>query len=127
MSQMLAVVTFAILLTAAAMPGATAELQPQMAGWEQHFTVDWQPGQYRGRPAVEGYVNNVSPYHAANIRVLIEGLDPAGKVTSQQVAWVPGDLLGGGRLFFQVPMAAAPAYRVRVFSYDRIELDSNFR
>jgi hypothetical protein len=127
MRHTLVVVTFTALLGAAAVPVAAAELQPHMAGWERHFTVDWQPAEYRGRPAVEGYVNNVSPYHAANIRVLIEGLDAAGKVTDQQVAWVPGDLLGGGRLFFQVPIAAAPAYRVRVFSYDRIEVDGNFR
>ena len=62
-----------------------------------------------------------------SIRVLVDSLDAAGNVTSQQIAWVPGDLLGGSRLFFQVPAAPAPAYRVRVFSYDRIELDGNFR
>ena len=76
---------------------------------------------------MEGYVNNVSPYHTVNIRVLIENLDAAGQVTNQQVAWVPGELLGGGRLFFQVPTVPAPAYRVRVFSYDRTEAPGNFR
>ncbi len=98
-----------------------------MAGWERIFTVDWQPAEYRGKPTVEGYVNNVSPYNTRSIRVLVERLDTAGQVTNQQIAWVPGDLLGGGRLFFQVPTAPAPAYRVRVFSYDRIELDGTFR
>jgi hypothetical protein len=48
-------------------------------------------------------------------------------VTNQRIAWVPGDLGGGGRLFFQVPAAPAPAYRVRIFSYDRLENDSTFR
>ena len=128
MTRTLTVLALAALVVGSAMPGATAELQPLMAGWERVFTVHWQPAEYRGRPAVEGYVNNVSPYHTGNIRVLIESLDAAGKVTNQHVAWLPGDMLGGGRLFFQVPTAPAPAYRVRVFSYDRIELDGgNFR
>jgi hypothetical protein len=76
---------------------------------------------------VEGYVTNESPYEMTQIRVLIESLDAAGQVTNQQVAWVPGDLGGGGRLFFQVPAQPAPAYRVRVFSYDRLERDGDFR
>jgi hypothetical protein len=58
---------------------------------------------------------------------MVESLDAGGQVTNQQVAWLPGDLLGGGRLFFQVPTAPASGYRVHVFSYDRVELDGNFR
>jgi hypothetical protein len=127
MRRALTTLGLALAVIGAALPTTAAELQPLMAGWERHFTVDWQPGQYRGQPALQGYVNNVSPYHAANIRVLVESLDAGGTVTSQKVAWLPGDILGGGRLYFQVPTAVAPAYRVRVFSYDRIEVDSNFR
>jgi hypothetical protein len=127
MVRTLRVLGLAPLLIASAMTVSAAELQPQMLGWDRVFTVTWQPGEYRGKPVVEGYVNNVSPYSTRSIRVLVESLDAAGQVTNQQIAWVPGDLLGGGRLFFQVPAAPAPAYRVRVFSYDRIELDSNFR
>jgi hypothetical protein len=115
------------LVAPAAVPGEAAELQPQMAGWERHFTIDWTPAVHRGKPVVEGYVHNVSPYHTSQIRVLVESLDAAGQVTNQKIAWVPGDLLGGGRVFFQIPMASAPGYRVRVYSYDRIELDGNFR
>jgi hypothetical protein len=123
MTRTLMVLALAALVVGSAVPGAAAELQPLNTGWERVFTVNWQPAEYRGRPAVEGYVNNVSPYHTGNIRVLIESLDAAGKVTNQHIAWLPGDMVGGGRLFFQVPTAPAPAYRVRVFSYDRIELD----
>lgn len=127
MRRALATLGFVIIVGVAAGPSTGAELQPQMAGWERLFTVSWQPGQYRGQPAVEGYVSNVSPYDTTQIRVLVESLDGAGQVTAQRVAWLPGDLGGGGRLFFQVPAAPAPAYRVRVFSYDRIERDGNFR
>jgi hypothetical protein len=110
-----------------AIPAAAAELQPSMAGWERVFTVDWQPAQHGGRPVVEGYVTNVSPYHTTGIRVLVESLDAGGQVTSQKIAWVPGELLGGARVFFQVPAEPAPSYRVRIFSYDRQETDGKIR
>jgi hypothetical protein len=126
MKRALLVLGFTMLVLATAAVTA-AELQPQMAGWERMFTVSWAAAQYRGQPAVEGYVTNISPYELSQIRILVESLDGAGQVTNQRVAWVPGDLGGGGRLFFQVPAAPAPAYRVRVFSYDRIERDGNFR
>lgn len=119
--------SLAALVVAAARPGAAAELQPLMAGWEHVFSVSWQPGQHRGQPSVEGYVSNISPYHTNNIRIIVESMNAGGQVTNQQIAWVPGDLLGGGRLYFQVPAPPAPSYRVRVFSYDRVELDGSFR
>lgn len=127
MRRILTILWLAMLGVVPAGPGAAAELEPLMAGWERIFSVDWQAGQYRGRPSVEGYVNNISPYHTNNIRIMVESLDAGGQVTNQQLAWLPGDLLGGGRLFFQVPTAPAPNYRVRVFSYDRVELDGDFR
>ena len=127
MRRTLAILGFVTLVATMAGVGAAAELEPQMGGWEWVFTVDWQPGQYRGQPVVEGYVTNISPYETTQIRVLVESLDGTGQVTGQRIAWVPGDLGGGGRLFFQVPAAPAPAYRVRVFSYDRVERDGNFR
>jgi hypothetical protein len=127
MTRVRTVLLLVVLVLAPVLPAPAAELQPLMAGWERHFTVTWQPAEHRGKPVVEGYVNNVSPYSTRSIRVLVDSLDAAGQVTNQQVAWVPGDLLGGGRLFFQVPAAPAPAYRVRVFSYDRVELDGPLR
>jgi hypothetical protein len=127
MKRTLTMLGLATLVLGAALPGAAAELEPLMAGWERVFSVDWQPGQYRGKPSVEGYVSNNSPYHTNNIRIIIDSLDAGGQVINQQIAWVPGDLLGGSRLFFQVPTQPAPSYRVRVFSYDRVELDGNFR
>ncbi|HEU4371211.1 MAG TPA: FxLYD domain-containing protein [Methylomirabilota bacterium] len=126
MRRALAILGFASIVAAAG-PSAEAELEPLMAGWERIFTVSWQPGQYRGQPVVEGYVTNVSPNETMQIRILVESLDGAGQVIAQRIAWVPGHLGGGGRLFFQVPAAPSPAYRVRVFSYDRAERDGNFR
>jgi hypothetical protein len=127
MRRLLIVLGLAGVVAGTASPTVAAELQPLMLGWERLFTVDWQSAQYRGKPVVEGYVTNVSPYHTTNIRVLVESLDAGGQVTGQRVAWVPGELLGGARVFFQVPAAPAPAYRVRVFSYDRLEMDGKIR
>ena len=37
------------------------------------------------------------------------------------MSWVAGELPGDSRLYFEVPVTPAVQYRVRVFSYDRIE------
>ena len=104
-----------------------AEIRPHMAGWEQVLSLEYGPGSYKGKPAIEGTVTNISPYDLANVRILVDTLDAGGQITSQQIAWVPGDLRGGARAYFSVPTPPAPAYRVRVFTYDRIESTSNQR
>ena len=121
------ILSFTLLAPALTIPGAAAELKPLMGGWEQHFTVTWEPAENRGRKVLQGYVNNISPYTVRAVRILVETLDGAGETTSQRVAWVPGDMQGASRLFFEVPVAPSPTYRVRVFSYDRQEFGENFR
>ena len=96
-------------------------LQPLNVGWERDLSVTWESGQPHGTQAVSGYVTNISPYDLANTRVLVEALDAGGQVIEQRVGYLPGELRGGGRLYFEVPIAQAPTYRVRVFSYDRME------
>jgi hypothetical protein len=97
------------------------ELQPLMNGWEQHFSVTWDTIQRRGVAEVEGYVINRSPYRVGRVRVLVDSLDDADRVVDQKVSWVSGELPGDSRLYFDVPVTPAARYRVRVFSYDRIE------
>ena len=117
-----------ILMTTVPVAGTqAAEIRPHMAGWEQVFSLEYGPGSYRGQPAIEGTVTNISPYDCANVRLLVDRLDAGGQITTQQVAYLPGELRGGGRLHFSVPTPPAPAYRVRVFTYDRIESTSNQR
>jgi hypothetical protein len=112
----------ALALLAATPPIAEArELQPLMLGWEQHFTVTWDATQRRGRPVVEGYVINRSAYRMGRVRLLVDRLDEAGRVLDQRVSWVLGELGGDSRLYFDVPVAPAPRYRVRVFTYDRVD------
>jgi hypothetical protein len=106
-----------------AVPGVAAaqELQPLMHGWEHYFSVTWDTVQRRGRVEVEGYVVNRSPYRINRVRVLVDSLDDANRIVDQKVGWVPGELPGDSRLYFNVPVTPAGQYRVRVFSYDRIE------
>jgi hypothetical protein len=100
---------------------ATTSLQPHMLGWEQHLSISWEVGQQRGRPVVSGYVHNNSPLDLANVRVLVDSLDATGRVVEQRIGWLPGELRGGGQLYFEVNVAPAPTYRVRVYTYDRLE------
>jgi hypothetical protein len=115
----------ALLLAAVLAAPATVvradELQPHMWGWERILTLEYAPGQYRGQPAIEGTVTNISPYDLSGIMLLVDALDATGRVTAQTVTRVAGDLRGGGRVFFSVPAAPAPGYRVRVYSYERVE------
>src|SRR5258705_1857782 len=104
-----------------------AEIRPHMAGWEQILSLEYGPGSYKGKPAIEGTVTNISPYDLANVRILVDTLDSGGQITTQQVAWLPGDLRGGGRLYFSVPTPPSPPYRVRVFTDDRIQSTGNQR
>jgi hypothetical protein len=100
---------------------AAQELQPLMQGWEQLFSVTWDQVQRGGRTEVEGYVINRSPYRIDRVRILADSLDDANRIVDQKVAWVPGDLPGDSRLYFSVSVPTAAQYRVRVFSYGRIE------
>jgi hypothetical protein len=108
-----------LLVTPALAPAR--ELQPLMRGWEQRFSVTWGTAQRHGRLEVEGYVNNRSPYRIANLRVLVDSLDDAGRIVDQRVSWVLGELGGDSRLYFEVPVGPAAHYRVSVFSYDRAD------
>jgi hypothetical protein len=111
----------AVLLLATPGVAPARELQPLMSGWEQHFSVTWDTLQRHGRLEVEGYVNNRSPYRVGNLRVLVDSLDSAGRVVAQRVSWVLGELGGDSRIYFDVPVTPADHYRVRVFSYDRVD------
>jgi hypothetical protein len=121
MRRALGLLVLATSILAAANVVRADEIKPHMAGWENVLALEYGPGEYRGRPVIEGTVTNISPYDLVGIRLLVDTLDSTGKITAQKVAWVPGDLRGGGRLPFSVPTTPAPAYRVRVFTYDRVE------
>jgi hypothetical protein len=101
-------------------PPSVASAQTyRIYGAEQYFTLDWEAGQYRGRPIVSGYLRNNYGLSAGNVRLLVESLDVAGQVASTTIGYVSGLVPSGGRVYFEVPLPApAPAYRVNVLSWD---------
>lgn len=110
-----------IALLLLAVPTVEAQtLAPLVADWDRYFSVDSQAGARKGRPIVSGYLTNTGMWGTKRIQLLVEGLDAAGNVVSQQVTWLGTDLGPGMRSYFEVP-APAPAatYRVRVFAFDR--------
>jgi len=88
----------ALVLTLAVVAPAAADmkiLEPHDPTWERIFKISWQMDEKKGRPVVEGYIVNASPYTIGQVQLLVDAL----------VA------------------RAAPAarYQVRVYSFDRIE------
>lgn len=98
-----------------------------MAGWEQHFALEWtaEPEQ-GGARQVSGYIYNLHGEHAMKLRLLAQALDPAGAVVSQRVEWVPTGVNGFGRAYFLVPhLPAANEYRVTVWDYTWHQADGD--
>jgi len=108
----------AVVAPAAAAP---RELQPLIVGSERFFSLTWDAAQRHGRLEVEGYIGNNSPYRVGNLRLLVDSFDDAGRIIDQRLSWVIGNLSANDRLYFEVPVAPAYRYRVRVFYYDRID------
>jgi hypothetical protein len=92
-------------------------------GWEQVFRIDWTVVDRGGRPVLSGEVISRTPNTLTGIRLLVESFDAAGGVVAQRVQWLPGDLAPFSRAAFQAPVPAPAAhYRVRVFVFERIEV-----
>ena len=123
-----AVVALMVIVAGVGLPAvqsAGKTLEPMVIGWERIFRVDWQAKDGRGAPVLQGYLVNDSPYIVARIQILVEGLDEKGNVLGQRLAWVPGTLTPFSRAYFsEVVPQPSPAYRVRVFAFDRIEAPS---
>lgn len=109
-------------------PATGKTLEPMVHGWERIFKLDWQAAESKGRPVVQGYLLNDSPYIVTRIQLLVEGLDASNNVLGQRIEWVPGDLAPFTRVYFSAAAPdRAPQYRVRVFAFDRIEAPARDR
>ena len=125
-NRVIAVLAFLLLLPAVLAPrGAAAVLEPVDVGWDRYFRLDWKASTRHGSPVVNGYLSNTSPYQVTQIRLLVDALSPTGEIVGQKISWVVGSDLGPfGRVYFEVaaPPDASSTYRVRVFSFDRVEI-----
>jgi hypothetical protein len=120
----------ALFLVLVAVAPATADmkiLQPHDPTWERIFKLNWQAGEKKGQPVVEGYVVNNSPYTIGQVQLLVDALDENGNTIAQKVSWLASDAMEPfSRRYFEVPAPApAPRYQIRVYSFDRIEGPGN--
>ena len=104
-------------------------LEPHMPGWERWFKLDWEAGDWKGHPVVQGYLYNASPKTIGQVQLLVDALDASGSVLAQKVNWVPGSVMEPfSRRYFvadvplvQIAPQTAAQYRVRVYSYDELQ------
>jgi hypothetical protein len=122
-AQMAMLIVALTLCAACVSPAPSGPLEPLVSGWEQHATIEFQAEPRGDGSVVWGYLQTGSPYTFHRIRVLVDALDASNQVIAQRVVWVPGTLAWPSRLYFEAPMPPAERYRVRVFSWDRLEAD----
>lgn len=99
-----------------------AELQALAVAPERFFELSWQSGRRHGEPIVSGSIMNRYGVTADRVQLLVEGLDEAGAVRTQSVAWLGGAVTPYSTVRFEVPAPGHfPDYRVSVFAFDWIE------
>ena len=86
---------------------------------DRYFRVEHEVERLKsGRSRLTGYVYNDYVLTAANVRLLVEGLESSGRVVSETLGYVDAELSPGGRAYFHVPLPMeAATYRVRVHSF----------
>ena len=117
-----AIAACALLIVAPVVANGKSPLEPMIVGWERFFKVSWEPVERGGKSVVRGTVEYTYGTPITRVQLLVDSLDASGAIVNQQVVWLPGDLVGFQSAYFEVPVRQpAPAYRVRVFHWERIE------
>src|SRR3989442_7312035 len=99
-------------LDSALEPKAGQELRPFAVGWEQFFTIDWQPTDRKGHPALEGMVVSRLGPTAPRVHLLVEGLDESGGVINQRVLWLGPSIEPFNLAEFLTPVTGSPTDHV---------------
>jgi hypothetical protein len=105
--------------------GASGPVRPAAAlgaasSVDQRIRLDWEVKVGRGgRAVIRGYVYNDNGRPAADVRLLVETLDPSGAVIARDIGFVRGVVQFNDRAYFEVPLRTTGAsYRVSVTSLD---------
>jgi ABC-type proline/glycine betaine transport system substrate-binding protein len=118
------------ILIAAIAAGATtassltpsASVTTAIQGWEHWLRLEWTATARANGQAIDGYVYNKRGSPVADVQLLAQGLDGAGKVVDQKIEWVPGMVPGLQRAYFRIPaMRQAERYQVTVWAFNIIE------
>ena len=91
-------------------------------GTDSYFTLEWRADERRGKPTVNGYITNQWGISVNHVRLRVESLDAAGKVTATDIGYVFGYVTPGAHVYFEVPVQQkAPNYRVSVLSFNALQ------
>ncbi len=103
-------------------PDASEKSTAALLG-EKYFRVEFEPGRAKGgRTVLTGYVYNDHGLAPARVRLLVDSLDAAGRVTATTVGYVDSLVPLKGRAYFEVPIDKPGAsYRVTVPYFDWID------
>jgi len=112
------VLIVAVLLLAACATVRQGDAPPDAAANTTNtadFTVTAQPGTWRNKPQVEGFVRNKRDLPATRIILRVEALDGTGTVLTSTIRHLDQDIPPNDRVFYQVPTPGpAPTYRTQV-------------
>jgi hypothetical protein len=89
-------------------------------GADQHFRIESQTGAGRRGPVVYGYVYSGVGYTVDRVRLAVDSIDANGQVTGTTLGNVVGTVPPNNRAYFEVPVQATGAHRVRVLSYEPV-------
>jgi hypothetical protein len=85
---------------------------------DRYFRLEWAAAQSTRRgPVIRGYVYETFGRASDQMQLAIDTLDPSANVTGTTIGYVMGPIPGGGRAYFEIPVPAASAYRVRILSF----------
>ena len=85
---------------------------------ERDFRVEWQVGQNRKGPMIDGYVYNKAMRTAEHMQLKIDRLDSNGQVVGSSTAVVLGTVPMDGRAYFTASVPPAASYRVQPYTFD---------
>lgn len=92
--------------------------QPLIVGWQQYFDIAWGVTRHDGGALIDGYITNTWGFAVRDVRVLVNGYDSSGTQTGQVIAWGPGAIQPGNRVYFDVRVpAVAATYDVSIYSW----------
>lgn len=110
----------AVLVMGLAAGGIRAEAQEgQVYGADQFFQLVWEPVESGGRFFIGGWVTNTYGLEALRVRLLVESLDAAGRITAKTIGYVNYSIPPASRGYFEVFVPEkASRYRVSILSWD---------
>jgi hypothetical protein len=119
---LIGVIATTAVVAAAAGLSPSASVTTAVQGWEQWLRLEWSVETRGSGQEIDGYVYNKHGSPLYGVQVLGQGLDGAGNVVQQKIAWVPGTVPPLQRAYFRIPeMPPAERYRVSVWAFNVIQ------